>query len=60
MASDRVLDAVVLNGDASTVAGGLRAHFDAGADHVAVRVMDLPGQDPAATYRALATANLTH
>jgi alkanesulfonate monooxygenase SsuD/methylene tetrahydromethanopterin reductase-like flavin-dependent oxidoreductase (luciferase family) len=55
-ASDRALDAVVLHGDASAVADGLRAHFDAGADHVALQVVDFPGQDPSAAYRALAAA----
>jgi probable F420-dependent oxidoreductase len=57
-ASDRALDAVVLHGDVSAVADGLRAHFDAGADHVALQVVDIPGQDPSAGYRALAAALL--
>ncbi len=35
--SDRFIDAMVLWGDAATVKRGLRAHFDAGATHVAIQ-----------------------
>jgi len=49
--SDRLIDALVVHGDAQTVARGLRAHLDAGADHVTIQVL---GDDPVATYAALA------
>jgi probable F420-dependent oxidoreductase len=35
--SDRFIDAMVLWGDAATIKRGLRAHFDAGATHVAIQ-----------------------
>jgi probable F420-dependent oxidoreductase len=35
--SDRFIDAMVLWGDAETIARGLRAHFDAGANHVCIQ-----------------------
>lgn len=37
--SDRLVDAVVAWGDAETVAAKVRAHLDAGADHVCVQVL---------------------
>jgi probable F420-dependent oxidoreductase len=49
--SDTLVDAVVLTGDPETVAAGIRAHVDAGADNVSIQVL---GDDPAAGYRALA------
>ncbi|WP_326567142.1 LLM class F420-dependent oxidoreductase [Amycolatopsis rhabdoformis] len=49
--SDRLVDALVLHGDAPTIAAGVRAHLDAGADHVNVQVLD---NDPFPAYRALA------
>jgi len=49
--SDRLIDALVVHGDAQTVARGLRAHLDAGADHATIQVL---GDDPVATYAALA------
>ncbi|MCW2929400.1 MAG: class F420-dependent oxidoreductase [Actinomycetia bacterium] len=49
--SDRLVDALVRHGDAETVARGLTAHLDAGADHVAVQVLDA---DPVPAYGALA------
>lgn len=51
--SDRLVDALVLHGDAETVARGIRAHFEAGADHVGIQVI---GDDLVAAYRALAEA----
>jgi probable F420-dependent oxidoreductase len=36
--SDRLIDAVVAQGDAATVAERVRAHLDAGADHVCVQI----------------------
>jgi len=36
--SDRLLDAVVVQGDASAIASRVREHLDAGADHVCVQI----------------------
>ncbi|MEV8635471.1 LLM class F420-dependent oxidoreductase [Streptosporangium sp. NPDC051023] len=43
--SDRLVDAIVAWGDVETVAGRVRAHLDAGADHVALQPLpaDLSG-----------------
>lgn len=49
--SDRLIDALAVHGDAETIARGVTAHLDAGADHVAVQVL---GDDPVPGYRALA------
>jgi probable F420-dependent oxidoreductase len=49
--SDRLIDALAVHGDAKTVARGITAHLDAGADHVPVQVL---GDDPVPAYRALA------
>jgi probable F420-dependent oxidoreductase len=49
--SDRLVDALAVHGDAQTVARGVTAHLDAGADHVPVQVL---GDDPVPAYRALA------
>lgn len=51
--SDRLVDALVLHGDAETVARGLRAHLEAGADHISIQVL---GRDLAAAHQALAEA----
>jgi probable F420-dependent oxidoreductase len=52
--SDRLIDAVIPWGDALTVAAAIRAHQDAGADHVCIQVV-AGGQDfPLDGYRALA------
>lgn len=53
--SDRLLDEVVFTGDVSQVTDGIRAHIEAGADHVCIQ--DL-GPDPVGSYRALADALL--
>ena len=37
--SDRLVDAIVAWGDASTVAARVQAHLDAGADHVCIQVI---------------------
>ena len=52
--SDRLFDAVIVHGDVDQVAAGLRAHLDAGADHVTLQVVG--EEDPLPTYRALAAA----
>lgn len=49
--SDRLIDALALHGDAAAVARGLRAHVEAGADHVAIQAL---GDDPLRAYRQLA------
>ncbi len=57
--SDRLIDALVLHGTVDVVAEGLHAHLGAGADHVAVQVLEAPHHhDPMPTYRALADALL--
>jgi probable F420-dependent oxidoreductase len=49
--SDRLIDALVLHGDAEAIGRGITAHLDAGADHVAIQVL---GPDPLTALRALA------
>jgi probable F420-dependent oxidoreductase len=49
--SDKLVDALVLHGDAATIANGVRAHLEAGADHVNLQVF---GDDPLPALRALA------
>ncbi|HEY2270169.1 MAG TPA: TIGR03620 family F420-dependent LLM class oxidoreductase [Streptosporangiaceae bacterium] len=56
--SDRLIDALVLHGTPQTIAAGLTAHLEAGADHVAVQVLADPGHDPMPGYRQLAKALL--
>lgn len=51
--SDRLVDALALHGDAETIAGGLRTHLEAGADHISIQVI---GRDPIPAYQALAEA----
>lgn len=41
--SDRLVDAIVVHGDAATIAARLDAHLDAGADHVCVQVLPVAG-----------------
>ena len=45
-ASDRLVDALVLHGTEHDIAAGVRAHLDAGADHVCIQPLgdDVPGQ----------------
>jgi len=49
--SDALIDALAVHGDAGVVARGITAHLDAGADHVAVQVLN---DDPLPALRALA------
>ena len=51
--SDRFIDAMVLSGDIETIAAGLRAHLEAGADHICIQVL---GDDLGPAYRDLAEA----
>lgn len=53
--SDRIIDALALHGDATTVAAGLRAHLDSGADHVGVYPL---GDDPMSTLLGIAEVML--
>jgi probable F420-dependent oxidoreductase len=50
--SDRLVDELALHGDAPTIARGLSAHLEAGADQVVVQVLN---EDPWPAYRALAS-----
>jgi probable F420-dependent oxidoreductase len=54
--SDALIDALVVHGDAATVAAGLRAHLDAGADHVCLQPLTAPSADPLPCLQALAAA----
>jgi len=57
--SDRLVDAIVAWGDVDAVVRRVRAHHDAGADHVCVQVLDQnPGALPMPQWRALAPALL--
>jgi probable F420-dependent oxidoreductase len=51
--SDRLIDAVIPNGSAGAVAEAIRAHFEAGADHVCIQPLG-HGSHPSDDYRALA------
>ena len=55
--SDRLIDAVMPHGSAETIAEAVRAHLDAGADHVCVQPLG-HGPHPADDYRALAAVLL--
>lgn len=49
--SDALIDALVVHGDAAQVARGITAHLDAGADHVAIQVLN---EDPLLALQAIA------
>jgi probable F420-dependent oxidoreductase len=55
--SDRLIDAVVPHGSAEDVAEAVRAHLDAGADHVCLQPVG-HGPAPLDDYQALATVLL--
>lgn len=55
--SDRLVDAVVPHGSPERIADVVRAHLDAGADHVCVQPLG-HGSAPVEDYRALAAALL--
>ncbi|OJV98967.1 MAG: LLM class F420-dependent oxidoreductase [Microbacterium sp. 67-17] len=50
--SDDLVDRIVVHGDAATLLDGLRAHLDAGADHVCVQ--GVPSDSALEVYRAVA------
>jgi probable F420-dependent oxidoreductase len=54
--SDRLVDAVVAHGDAEAIAARVRAHRDAGADHVCVQVLNADGTIPRREWQELAPA----
>jgi hypothetical protein len=54
--SDRLIEAVIPWGDAEAIAGRVRAHLDAGADHVCIQVVADFHAFPLAQYRDLAPA----
>jgi probable F420-dependent oxidoreductase len=56
--SDRLIDALIPCGEAGAIAAGVRAHLDAGADHVCVQVVADMGGFPLDQYRELAPALL--
>lgn len=57
--SDRLIDAVIAWGDVSAIVGRVRAHLDAGADHVCVQLRVESSSDPAVEgYRELAAGLL--
>ena len=57
--SDRLVDAIVAWGDVDAIARRVRAHHDAGADHVCVQVLDPdPRALPMRQWRTLAPALL--
>ena len=58
--SDRLLDALVAWGTPESVAGQVRQHFDAGADHVCIQVLPSVSQGglPRAEWRIAAAALL--
>ncbi len=49
--SDALIDALVVHGDEAAVTRGITAHLDAGADHVAIQVLN---EDPLPALRAIA------
>lgn len=53
--SDRLIDAIVARGDAGRIAEVVRAHLDAGADHVCLQALGEEGV-PRASWTALARA----
>jgi probable F420-dependent oxidoreductase len=55
-ASDALVDALAIHGDAATVAAGLTAHLDAGADHVCAQVLVNDGAEYVPALTSLAEA----
>ncbi|MEV0945096.1 LLM class F420-dependent oxidoreductase [Rhodococcus sp. NPDC049939] len=53
--SDELIDALVAHGDAEYVAGRLKEHLDAGADHVAIQVLPI-ADDPISDLQKIAGA----
>lgn len=53
--SDRLLDALVASGDAATIEAAVQAHFDAGADQVAVSIPGPPDETKLERTRLMAS-----
>ncbi len=57
--SDRLVDAIVLWGDLDHIVAGIKAHLDAGADHVCIQALvEDPNDLPVDDWRRLAEALL--
>jgi probable F420-dependent oxidoreductase len=56
--SDRLIDDLTASGTGAALKARLAEHLDAGADHVALRVLPTPGSDLFASYESLAAAIL--
>ncbi len=56
--SDRLIDALVVYGDATAIAARLARHIEAGANHVAVNLITGPDEDPLAGFASVASALL--
>jgi len=54
--SDALIDALAVHGSAAQVVVRLTEHLHAGADHVSIQLLTVPGADPAEGYRELAEA----
>jgi probable F420-dependent oxidoreductase len=54
--SDRLIDDLVAHGDATVAVDRIKAHLDAGADHVAIQLLAPRDSDPLDGYRAIAEA----
>jgi probable F420-dependent oxidoreductase len=52
--SDRVVDAVTVYGSDAAIRAGVRAHLDAGANHVPVNLLTAPDEDPIEGFTRLA------
>jgi probable F420-dependent oxidoreductase len=55
-ASDALVDALAIHGDAATVAAGLTAHLDAGGDHVCAQILVGDDAEYVPALRSLAEA----
>jgi alkanesulfonate monooxygenase SsuD/methylene tetrahydromethanopterin reductase-like flavin-dependent oxidoreductase (luciferase family) len=55
-ASDALVGALAVHGDPATVAAGLTAHLEAGADHVCAQVLVRDGAEYVPALRSLAEA----
>jgi hypothetical protein len=52
--SDVLIDALIAHGDPATAAARVTAHLAAGADHVAIQLLDSGGVAALDSFRALA------
>ncbi|MGQ0845415.1 MAG: LLM class F420-dependent oxidoreductase [Sporichthyaceae bacterium] len=54
--SDALIDALAVHGTAAEIVAALRAHVDAGADHVGIQVLTPAGADPVPALTEIAAA----